>query len=130
MEKRQLRIDVLGASFVIQSDESTEHLNRLSAYVKSRIEEVRKRYSFAEPLTVAVLAALNIADEMFKQRDGREPQESSEIDSVAERLISRIDDDLLMHTPLATDGEGRTSAGTRESEPRDRTAPEEDPPQS
>jgi len=148
MEKRQLKIDVLGVSFVIQSDESTEHLNRLSAYVKSRIEEVRKRYSFAEPLTVAVLAALNIADEMFKLRDGREPQESSEIDSVAERLISRIDDDLLMHTPLAMDGEGRTSAGTRESEPlatdgegrtsagtreselRDRTAPDEDPPQS
>lgn len=130
MEKRQLRIDVLGVSFVIQSDESTEHLNRLSAYVKSRIEEVRKRYTFAEPLTVAVLAALNIADEMFKLRDGREPRESSEIDSVAESLISRIDDDLLTHTPLATDGEGRTSAGTRGSEPPDTTGGNQNPPQS
>ncbi|HUI71643.1 MAG TPA: cell division protein ZapA [Spirochaetia bacterium] len=101
MEKRQLRIDVLGSSFVIQSDESTEHLNRLSAHVKSRIEDVRKRYPFAEPLTVAVLAALNIADEMFKVRDGPQTPESSEVDSVAERLISRIDDDLLTHTPLA-----------------------------
>ncbi len=110
MEKRQLKIDVLGSSFVIQSDESTEHLNRLSALVKSRIEDVRKRYPFAEPLTVAVLAALNIADEMYKIRDGREPAESSEIDSVAERLISRIDDDLLTHNPLAMDGEGEGEA--------------------
>ncbi len=100
MEKRQLKLDLLGTSFVIQSDESTEHLNRLSAHVKSRIEEVRKRYPFAEPLTVAVLAALNITDELFKAREGREPAESSEVDSVAERLLNRIDDDLLSHTPI------------------------------
>ncbi len=101
MEKRQLRVDVLGASFVIQSEESAEHLNRLSAYVKARIEDVRKSYPFAEPLTVAVLAALNIADEIFKLIEGRQPAQSEdEIAGVAERLISRIDDDLLSHTPL------------------------------
>lgn len=106
MEKRQLRIDVLGSSFVIQSDESAEHLQRLSAYVKGKIEEVRKRYAFAEPLTVAVLAALNIADDMFKARDGQEPPATvEEISSVAERLINRIDDDLLEHTPLEDNGE-------------------------
>ncbi len=106
MEKRQLRIDVLGASFVIQSDESAEHLNRLSAYVKNKIEEVRKRYTFAEPLTVAVLAALNIADDMFKVREGKEPMATvDEISTVAERLISRIDDDLLEHTPLEEDSD-------------------------
>jgi cell division protein ZapA len=104
MEKRQLRIDVLGTSFVIQSDESPEHLARLSSYVKAKIEEVKSRYSFADPLTVAVLAALNIADEMFKSREGRDPASSAEeITSVAERLISRIDDQLLEHTPYDED---------------------------
>jgi cell division protein ZapA len=101
MEKRQLKIDVLGTSFVIQSDESAEHLARLSSYVKARIEEVKSRYSFADPLTIAVLAALNIADDMFKTRDGREPQfAGEEISSVAERLLDRIDEELLQHTPL------------------------------
>jgi cell division protein ZapA len=101
MEKRQLKIDVLGTSFVIQSDESAEHLARLSSYVKSRIEEVKARYSFADPLTVAVLAALNIADDMFKSREGKELQfTGEEISSVAERLLDRIDDELLQHTPL------------------------------
>jgi cell division protein ZapA len=104
MEKRQLRIDVLGTSFVIQSDESPEHLARLSSYVKAKIEEVKSRYSFADPLTVALLAALNIADEMFKSRDGRDPAgPTEEITSVAERLISRIDDQLLEHTPYDED---------------------------
>ncbi len=103
MEKRQLRIDVLGTSLVIQSDESTEYLNRLAAHVRAKIEEVKGRYTFADPLTVAVLAALNIADEMFKIRDGREPAggPDEEIATVAEKLISRFDDDLLSHTPYS-----------------------------
>jgi cell division protein ZapA (FtsZ GTPase activity inhibitor) len=100
MEKRQLRIEVLGTSFTIQSDESPEHLARLSAYVKARIEEVKGRYSFADPLTIAVLAALNIADDMFKSREGRSAaEEGEEISDVAERLLNRIDDALLDHTP-------------------------------
>jgi hypothetical protein len=106
MEKRQLRIEVLGTSLVIQSDESTEYLNRLAAHVRARIEEVRGRYTFADPLTVALLAALNIADEMFKARDGREPPGTpdEEISAVAEKLISRIDEDLLSYVPYP-DGE-------------------------
>ncbi len=114
MEKRQLRIDVLGTSLVIQSDESAEYLNRLAAHVRAKVEEVKSRYTFADPLTVAVLAALNIADEMFKARDGREPAggPEAEIATVAEKLISRIDDDLLSYTPYSdTD----TESPSRES---------------
>ncbi len=104
MEKRQLRIEVLGTSFTIQSSESPEQLARLSSYVKARIEEVKSRYAFADPLTVAVLAALNIADELFKTRDGRDTDsQGEEIENVAERLINRMDDELLDHTPFDDD---------------------------
>jgi cell division protein ZapA len=104
MEKRQLRIEVLGSSFVIQSGESADQLARLSSYVKARIEEVKSRYAFADPLTVAVLAALNIADELFKTRDGRDTGgQGEEMENVAERLINRIDDELLGHAPFEDD---------------------------
>jgi len=100
MEKRQLRIEILGSSFVIQSDESTEHLSRLSAFVKSKVEEVKGRYTFADPLTIVVLAALNIADDLYKCREGREPSLNGEdIGMLADRLINKMDDELLTHTP-------------------------------
>ena len=103
MEKRQLRIDVLGTSLVIQSEESPEHLALLSGFVKDRIEEVKSRYAFADPLTVAVLAALNIADDLFKARSGREPPlsvaQSAEIENVTIRLLSRLDEELLRDDP-------------------------------
>jgi len=104
MEKRQLKIDVLGTSFTIQSDETADHLARLSAYVKAKIEEVKSRYSFADPLTISLLATLNIADELFKTREGRDPQPATaEIEDLAERLINRIDDELLDHSPFDID---------------------------
>ncbi len=115
MEKRQLRIDVLGTSLVVQSDESAEHLARLASYVKAKVEEVKSRYSFAEPLTVALLAALNIADELFKSREGRgESVASQEIATVAERILDRIDEELLDHTPLdvGEDPEGGSPHGS------------------
>jgi cell division protein ZapA len=108
MEKRQLKIDILGSSFVIQSDESPEHLARISSYLRSKVEEVKTRYSFADPLTVALLAALNVTDELIREREGRAPQVPHEIESVARRLIDTIDDELLSYTPY-TDGDGGPS---------------------
>jgi cell division protein ZapA (FtsZ GTPase activity inhibitor) len=100
MDKRQLKIELLGTSFVIQSDESPEHLADIAAYLKNKVEEVKGRYSFADPLTVALLVALNVTDELYRAREGRLPADPpEEIGRVAQRLIDTIDDELLQHTP-------------------------------
>ncbi len=102
MEKRQLTIDILGASFVIQSRESPDYLSRLADYLKEKVEEVKSRYTFADPLTVALLAGLNLADELFKLRSGMglgEPEQ--EIAVVARRILDAMDDKLLSHEPYA-----------------------------
>ena len=105
MEKRQLRIDVLGASFTIQSDESADHLSKVSAYLREKVEEVKARYSFATPLTLALLAALNIADELVKERSGRAARTAApaprELEEIAAGLIEQIDGALAAHD---TDG--------------------------
>lgn len=103
MEKRQLRIDVLGASFTIQSEESAEHLAAVSACLREKVEEVKARYAFATPLTLALLAALNIADELVKERSGRTPRaapvSAREIEQIAAGLIEQIDGALASADP-------------------------------
>jgi cell division protein ZapA (FtsZ GTPase activity inhibitor) len=112
MEKRQLRIDILGASFTIQSDESAEHLQRVSACLREKVEEVKARYSFATPLTLALLAALNLADELVKERSGRTaratatPAAPRELEEIAAGLIEQIDGALAPHG--TDDGDGGT----------------------
>ncbi len=112
MEKRQLKVDLLGASFVIQSPESPEHLARVAAFLKEKIEEVKGRYSFADPLRVALLAALNITDELFREREGRgRPGTDAEVASVAQKLIDSMDESLLTHTPYGADREDAGQKG-------------------
>ena len=110
MEKRQLRVDVLGASFTIQSDESAEHLDRVSAYLREKVAEVKARYAFATPLTLALLAALNIADELVKERAGRpartaDPAVPREIEQIAAGLIEQIDGALAASVDDGRPGE-------------------------
>ena len=100
MEKRQLKIELLGTSLTIQSTESPEHLASLSSYLSTKVNEVKARYSFADPLTIALLAALNITDELYRSREGRLPADPpEEIGKVTQQLIDRIDEELLSHTP-------------------------------
>ncbi len=106
MEKPQLKVDLLGASFVIQSAESPEHLARVASFLKERIEEVKSRYSFADPLRVALLAALNVADELFREREGRgRPGTDAEVASVAQKLIDSMDESLRTHRPYGKAGD-------------------------
>ena len=110
MEKRQLRIDILGASFTIQSDESAEHLQRVSTCLREKVEEVKARYSFATPLTLALLAALNLADELVKERSGRAargtatPAAPRELEEIAAGLIEQIDGALASPPPDDIEG--------------------------
>jgi hypothetical protein len=102
MEKRQLKIELLGASFTVQTGESSEHLARVSRLLGSKVEEAKARYTFADPLTVALLAALNLADDLVKEREGRGvPGTDEELSHLAEKIIDSIDDSLLSHTPYA-----------------------------
>lgn len=118
MEKRQLKVELLGTSFTIQSDEDADHLARVSSYLREKVEEVRSRYTLAAPLTIALLAALNIADDLMRQREGRLPDgrlpegrvargsagSEDEIEAIASGLIERIDEELRSHAPAQRNG--------------------------
>jgi cell division protein ZapA (FtsZ GTPase activity inhibitor) len=101
MEKRQLKIELLGTSFTVQSGESAEHLARVSRLLGLKVEEVKARYTFADPLTVALLAALNLADELVKEREGAgKPGSDEEFDGLARKIMDGLDDTLLSHAPF------------------------------
>jgi cell division protein ZapA (FtsZ GTPase activity inhibitor) len=97
-----MRIDLLGASFQIQSDESPEYIDRLLTHFRSRIEQIEQSVATADPLRKAILAALLVTDELFSERDGNapadkaplSPADAEEIDAITSRLLRRLDSTL------------------------------------
>lgn len=86
---------MLGTSFAIQADENPEYLNALYTHYKKTISQIEATSGLSEPLKVAIIAGILLADELYKEKMKRSEQPSSidlaEAEKLALGMISRID---------------------------------------
>lgn len=108
MAKHLAHVDILGSSFTIRSDESTEHLAELIEHFSSRVAEARRAMPQADSLRVAIVSGLNITDELFKARkeNAETVRDAHAAGEIASRLIGMIDQTLV------TDGGGAGGGGS------------------
>ncbi|MGH9706407.1 MAG: cell division protein ZapA, partial [Candidatus Acidiferrales bacterium] len=62
-------------SYNVAAEQNEEYLQKLAAYVDSKMRTVAESTHLVDTVKVAVLAALNIADEMFTARARQEQLE-------------------------------------------------------
>ena len=90
-----MRIELLGTSFTIQTDQDPEYLARLIEYVRTKVTEVSASVTTTEPLKLSILSAILLADELFKAREfGATPRGAAEAEQIASRILSLLDDTL------------------------------------
>lgn len=70
-----MKIEIYDQVYSVQADGNEEYLNELAAYVDSKMRTVAETARTVDSLKVAVLAALNIADEMFTLKQCQEKLE-------------------------------------------------------
>ncbi len=73
-------IEILGREYPVRSRLDSADVARLGAYVREKMEAVSNRAPRRDLLHVAVLAALNIADDYFRSLDGRADDERHVLD--------------------------------------------------
>lgn len=91
----ELQVEVAGQSLTIRSEDDAEYVRRLGELVDEKIRQVSKGQQGVTTLTLALTAALAIADELEKLRatqqgiDGELDRISSEIEAGLEQAGSR-----------------------------------------
>jgi len=66
-EKRNIReVEIYKDSYKIVNDASPKYTQSLAKYVDEKMKDISQTTSTVSSMKVAVLAALNIADELFK----------------------------------------------------------------
>ena len=66
-----MKIEIYDQMYNVNADgQNEEHLRELAAYVDGKMREVAEATHMVDSVKVAVLAALNIADEMFASARG------------------------------------------------------------
>ncbi|MGA3299345.1 MAG: cell division protein ZapA [Candidatus Acidiferrales bacterium] len=63
-----MKIQIYDQSYNVNADGNEEYLHELAAYVDGKMRSIAESTHMVDSLKVAVLAALNIADEMFQTR--------------------------------------------------------------
>ncbi len=112
MAKHLAHVDILGSSFTIKSDESTEHLAELIEHFSSRVAEARRAMPQADSLRVAIVSGLNITDELFKARkeNAETVRDAHAAGEIASRLIGMIDQTLVTGGDRSAGGDGSGGA--------------------
>ena len=88
-----ISVEIQGHRYPIHSTLDQEYVVRLAKYVDEKIRATSDSTPNADSLRVAVLAALNIADELFRSReasrdrDGRLAERAGEIERMVDRVL-------------------------------------------
>lgn len=69
MEINKTTVRIAGKEYPISGKESEEYIHRVAIYVDRKIQELERRYTTLSSSEIAVLAAINVTDELLKLRD-------------------------------------------------------------
>jgi cell division protein ZapA len=67
-KKSSVKISIVGEEYAIRSDEPAEHTKAVAGHVDRAIREVLNAGGVSDPRKAAILASLQITDELFKER--------------------------------------------------------------
>ncbi len=92
--ENRVKVQIFGNSYTIQGEADADYILHLSGYVNEKMDEVCRNLSTSNQLQVAILAALNIADEYFQMKEMK-VHLTADLERKATALITMLDEGLI-----------------------------------
>ncbi len=83
-EKHTVRVSIYGNEYPIKSDADPEYIKRVAKYVDQKMREIAHKVDNRTALEVAILAALNITDELLQEKADKDKTVAEVEDRTAE----------------------------------------------
>ena len=68
MPANHLRVNIFGTDYALKAEDNQEYLIEIAKYVDQKMREIDRSQAISSNLKIAILAALNIADELHQTR--------------------------------------------------------------
>ena len=66
MKTKVVKVNILGQDYIVRSSAGQKYLEKVAAYVDEKMEEIKASgIDDSQQLRIAILAAMNITDELF-----------------------------------------------------------------
>ena len=89
-KERLVEIKVFGQTYTVKTDAEENYIQEVAKHVNGKMEEVLRKTKSVSTLNVAILTALNIADDLLKEREKRIAL-LREIEAKSRDLVEKID---------------------------------------
>jgi cell division protein ZapA len=93
MPVRVINVDIHGQRYAIRSELDPQYIGELAVFVDEKMQAAACELASADPLRIAVIAALNIADELARARDttigieGRLLSRAADIERIVDAVL-------------------------------------------
>jgi cell division protein ZapA len=91
--KNLIRVEILGQEYTVKSDEGEERVKNIAEYVNRKIKEVSERTKTVSTLNLAILAAMNIANDYLEAVEDKKAFTRT-IEDKSGRMIEMIDSQI------------------------------------
>ena len=90
----QVKISIFGQEYSVKAPADPDYIKKIAQYLDEKMREVQSGFSSTQSSTrIAILAGMNITDELFTAKQSGEI-ESSDAEQKISSLIELIDDAL------------------------------------
>ena len=91
-------VEIFGTRLGLRADGDAARLEELARFVDTRMREVADRSSSVDTVKIAVLTALNIADELFQERETDQDSRQKRLEKQAKCLVTTIEEAMKSGT--------------------------------
>ena len=96
MKTKVIKVNILGQDYVVRSAAGQKYLEKVAAYVDEKMEEIKASgIDDSQQLRIAILAAMNITDELFSYKKEKKKfvdKVEAKTIAIAEFIENRIHD--------------------------------------
>lgn len=92
MDQSRLKVTIFGKDYALKADTSHEYINETAKYLDGKMNEIANKHGDQSDTRLAVLAGLNITDELYKLKNQVPEDLGKRINKLAEILQAALDD--------------------------------------
>jgi cell division protein ZapA len=90
-----IHVDIHGQRYALRTELDPQYISEVAAYLDDKMRQAARELTTSDPLRVAIVAALNLADELFRARSAATTTSTSEGRLLAraadiERLVDKV----------------------------------------
>ena len=93
-----VKVDIYGKEYTVKGQADSTYIESVAEYVDSKMKEVDANVPFESSLRVAILAAMNITDELFSQKSSKSTK-NEDLEEKA-KILAQALEDTLESTPV------------------------------